>query len=206
MRNTKAIANKAKEMEVTPIGNSEYRVFSTSEKNYIVRLSQTNTNDHCECKWFYYGGKTCSHIVAVHCHLEGLAGRKVAVHSDLESALRQHRPRIRTGDLTLTTRITRKIKSTSGKPPIWLQAKMVKDHKGPSQELNKAYQAGTKVYLRYTGKPEGNWIVFSGARDWQHIALATSQAQEFVKVSRSGGKAIKAKFQGIIEDQYQMSL
>lgn len=205
MRDTNYLKAKAQKCEAIPLEGNQYRVFSPSGQNYIVRLNQTGTDDHCECQFHSYKGHTCSHIIAAHSHLEELAGRKVSVWERMSDAKRQRRPRIITGDLTLTSRQTPKT-DKFGKSATWLEVLMVKNLKSSSQELNRAYKSGSTVYLRYTGQPEENWIIFSGAWTVQHLELPTDTARNLIQVKRIDGQAIKAALQKQIEAQFQMSL
>lgn len=108
--NPKAVQEKAKTHEVTPLNRGVFRVKSgSSGSEYLVRLQPGDNGAVCDCPWgqhrryadHYRSG--CSHVQAVVAHLEAQQGRVVSAWGSAEDARRQRRPVINLGDGVLLT-------------------------------------------------------------------------------------------------------
>lgn len=108
--NPKAVSQKAKSHDVTPLDHDTYRVKSDNSGNeYFVRLLSNDQGATCDCKWGqtrkymdnYKSG--CSHVQAVYNQLEGQRSRTTSAWSTKEDALRQHRQMTDIGDGVILT-------------------------------------------------------------------------------------------------------
>lgn len=97
-RNASNINSKSRTHMVCQISDTKFRVISGGSGNEY-EVEETEHGFTCNCKFGNpYGGKYgrkqsgCSHVVSVIRVVEAEKGRTVSVHSDRESAERQHRP------------------------------------------------------------------------------------------------------------------
>ncbi len=106
----KAVSQKAKSHDVTPLDHDTFRVRSgESGQEYFVRLLPNEQGGTCDCAWGqrrryienYKSG--CSHVQAVYFQLEQQRGRTVSAWGTKEDALRQHRQMANIGDGVILT-------------------------------------------------------------------------------------------------------
>jgi len=106
----KAINQKAKGHDVTPLDHNTFRVKSgTSGEKYLVRLLINPDGATCNCTWGQYRKYTeyyrsgCSHVQAVYQQLEDHRKRTTSAWSTKEDAKRQHRQMADIGDGVILT-------------------------------------------------------------------------------------------------------
>lgn len=107
--NPKAVNQKARKHEVTPLDHDTFRVKSgNSGQEYLVRLLP-GEGGTCNCSWGQYrkysdGYKSgCSHVIAVYQQIEGQRTRTTSAWASVTDAKRQHRQIADIGDGVILT-------------------------------------------------------------------------------------------------------
>lgn len=112
--NPKAIQNKSRLHQITPIDNGQFLVTSgVSGEVYTVRLQPSNIQGAvCNCNWGQRRPRHdawrsgCSHVVAVFNYLEQTGNRSVSVWTSEDDVKKQHRSSYAIGDgVTLTSKM-----------------------------------------------------------------------------------------------------